>query len=585
MATYSRSLRRGLPRVAGGDPWPPSGDAPVEIAAAVADVTVGDGPVAEARVAAVPVADVPVAEASVADVPVAEAPVAAASVSAPVEAPAEVPVVAPVASAAPATASASLRRGLPRVEGGEPWPAAGSAPAPTTAPAASTPAAAPAAPAPAASVSEPTPATPAAAPAAVASAPAPVAAAPVAATSVVSGDAVTLRRGLPRVEGGDGWPPAGSVAHPTVSVPAETVVTVDASTDQVVEVASIDPASGQSEVVIPAARVDVSQPLPFKQTVFPGAYADVPVEVVERRRYGKFTAWQWVGVLALSGAALLGAAAMAVITVRFLMSLDVLKDFTQTYPGEYHLPEGTQEGFPAWVQWQHYFNAFFMLLIIRTGLSVRNDRRPSAFWTPRWSKDGKGKISLTLWLHQALDLLWVINGIVFIVLLFVTGHWARIVPTSWEVFPNALSAALQYVSLDWPVEDGWVNYNSLQQLMYFTVVFIAAPLAIITGLRMSDLWPKKAAALNKAYPVEVARAIHFPTMLFFVFFIIVHVFLVLATGALRNLNHMFGGNRGESWIGFWILFAGLCVMAAAWFAMRPLVVAPIAKLFGKVSAR
>ena len=73
----------------------------------------------------------------------------------------------------------------------------------------------------------------------------------------------------------------------------------------------------------------------------------------------------------------------------------------------------------------------------------------------------------------------------FFVLLFVTGQWMRIVPTSWDVFPNALSAALQYVSLDWPTENGWVNYNSLQLLAYFVTVFIAAPLAIVTGMRMS----------------------------------------------------------------------------------------------------
>ena len=65
-------------------------------------------------------------------------------------------------------------------------------------------------------------------------------------------------------------------------------------------------------------------------------------------------------------------------------------------------------------------------------------------------------------------------------------------PTSWDVFPNAVSAALQYVSLDWPTENGWVNYNGLQQLAYFATVFIAAPLAIVTGVRMSGIWPKKA---------------------------------------------------------------------------------------------
>jgi len=130
-----------------------------------------------------------------------------------------------------------------------------------------------------------------------------------------------------------------------------------------------------------------------------------------------------------------------------------------------------------------------------------------------------------------------------------------------------------------------VNYNSLQQLMYFVVVFIAAPLAALTGVRMSGIWPKNAKRLTAIYPVEWARAVHYPVMLFFVFFIIVHVFLVLATGALRNLNHMYGASDELNWIGFGIFVASLVVMAAAWIAARPVVIAPIASLFGKVIRR
>ncbi|WP_248761095.1 cytochrome b/b6 domain-containing protein [Pseudarthrobacter sp. SSS035] len=297
--------------------------------------------------------------------------------------------------------------------------------------------------------------------------------------------------------------------------------------------------------------------------------------------------WSWksnTGILT-GGAAALVLAAMIVLLVRWLMTLEFLQSFLVAFPGEYHLPAGTQSGFPAWVQWQHFFNMFFIVLIIRTGLQVRTEKRPAAFWTPKWSKGGKGKISLALWLHQSLDVLWLVNGAVFVVLLIATGHWARIVPTSWEVFPNALSAVIQYISLDWPTENGWVNYNSLQQLAYFTTVFIAAPLAAITGVRMSGLWPKKTTTLNKAYPIELARAVHFPVMLYFVIFIIFHVALVLATGALRNLNHMYGGTDAVNWTGFWIFAGSLVLVVAAWFAARPLILAPIAKLSGKVSSR
>ncbi|GAA1700991.1 hypothetical protein GCM10009808_18440 [Microbacterium sediminicola] len=331
-------------------------------------------------------------------------------------------------------------------------------------------------------------------------------------------------------------------------------------------------------------QTDLTTPLPFTQTVFPGKYAFVhAAPAPEPARIGPFTKGQWAGAVIVGGLGLLFAAGMAVLLVRWLLSLSGMQDFLQAFPGEYHLPEGAPVGFPAWLGWQHFFNVFLMVLIIRTGLTVRTEKRPTVFWAPKAKP--KGKISLTLWFHQALDLLWIINGAVFIVLLFVTGQWMRIVPTSWEVFPNALSAALQYISLDWPTENGWVNYNSLQQLAYFTTVFVAAPLAIVTGFRMSKLWPAKAKGLSKAYPVELARAVHFPVMLYFVVFIAVHVILVFATGALRNLNHMYAGTDVENWVGFWLFVLSLVVIAGAWVAARPLVLAPIARLFGNVSGR
>ena len=411
-------------------------------------------------------------------------------------------------------------------------------------------------------------------------------------------EGVALRRGLPRTVGGDPWPPEG-LARPASATTADAATSdavTDASAPAAPAAATTAPAAATTPATpTPAPATEVATgprpPLTVPRTVWPGAAASRhPAPKPEPKRIGPFTRGQWAGVVVVGGGGLLVAAAMAVFFVRWFLSLDFMQDFLVTYPGEYHLPEGAPVGFPAWLGWQHFFNAFFMVLIIRTGLQVRTEKRPAVFWTPRGDK--KGKTSLTIWLHQSLDLLWMVNGLVFLVLLFVSGQWMRIVPTSWEVLPNALSAALQYVSLDWPTENGWVNYNGLQQLAYFSTVFIAAPLAIITGYRMSGLWPKKNARLNKAYPIEWARAVHFPVMLYFVAFIIVHVTLVFATGALRNLNHMYaaqgsvdGVAYADNWAGFWIFIASLVVMAGGWIAARPLVVAPIARLFGTVSGR
>lgn len=136
----------------------------------------------------------------------------------------------------------------------------------------------------------------------------------------------------------------------------------------------------------------------------------------------------------------------------------------------------------------------------------------------------------------------------FYVLLFATGQWMRIVPTSWDVFPNAVSAGLQYLALDWPEEHGWVYYNAPQELSYF--------------------------------------AVHFPTMVFFLAFTAVHVILVAATGLRGNLNAMFAARDDASgWLGLILFLLAVAVTAAGWWAARPSVVTPVAQATGKVTRR
>ena len=486
------------------------------------------------------------------------------------------------ASASAVTAARAVRRGLPRVPGGELWPLASETPVVAATVVESASVVLP--------IDSAVPGPVTVAPAVEVSSGASIkpAAAVVQATNTA---ATPLRRGLPRVVGGEPWPPAASARVPTsVIVAAEDVVArpAPAPTKEAAPAADI--------VVVPVTASgpmlsNTSRPLPFTQTAFDGSGGRGPATVRPNpKRHGLFTKAQWAGVIIVGGGGLTVAAALVVLSVRWFLSLTFMQQFLVTYPGEYHLPEGAPVGIPPWLGWQHFFNVFLIVLIIRSGLQVRNEKRPSVFWSPR--SNLQRKISLNLWLHHALDTLWIVNGVIYVVLLFLTGQWMKIVPTSWEAFPNAISAALQYVSLDWPTENGWVNYNALQQFAYFATVFIAAPLAIVTGVRMSPVWPKNAKTLSRIYPVEWARAVHFPVMLYFVAFVATHVILVLATGALRNLNHMYASlgstepaAYADNWIGFWLFVASLGVIAAAWIAARPLVLAPIAGLFGKISGR
>jgi len=278
--------------------------------------------------------------------------------------------------------------------------------------------------------------------------------------------------------------------------------------------------------------------------------------------------------------------AVVVVVARLLRDVPAVAEFVETYPGVVPPPEGTPVGIPAWLGWQHFLNAFFLLLIVRTGFELRSKQRPPGFWTrdnTRWPRTAGGprRIGIFLWFHLWLDALWVLVGITYVVLLFATGQWLRIVPTDWAVVPNALSAALQYASLDWPSENSWVVYNALQQLAYFTVVFIASPIAIATGLRLSSVWPLEG-PLGRAFPEKLARALHYPTMLFFLAFTFVHVVLVFTTGALRKLNQMYAARDTEDWLGFAIFSLSVVVMAVAWLLATPALLKRVAATSGRV---
>jgi thiosulfate reductase cytochrome b subunit len=312
-----------------------------------------------------------------------------------------------------------------------------------------------------------------------------------------------------------------------------------------------------------------------------------PAPMTAAESLQRFRQSKWFRLVWLVPVAIVVLLAVVLVT-QWMRTQPWMQDFLTQFPGESHLPDGAPVGFPAWVGWQHFLNAFLILLIIKSGWQVRTNQRPVAYWTrnnsgPIRTKTGPKKISLDLWFHLGIDVLWVLNGLIFFVMIFITGQWMRLVPVSWDVIPNAVSAALQYASLDWPLENGWVNYNALQLLAYFVTVFVAAPLAVITGLRMSPAWSAKWTRVNAVYKVEYARAVHFPVMLYFVLFIIAHVTLVLTTGALRNLNHMYAAQDDGGWLGFWLFSASLVLMIAAWVAARPMLLRPLASLTGKIT--
>jgi len=267
---------------------------------------------------------------------------------------------------------------------------------------------------------------------------------------------------------------------------------------------------------------------------------------------------------------------MAVLFARALHEIPLTASFFVTYPGDTTPWAGTPVGFPAWLSWTHFLNGFFLFFIVRSGLLIRAKHRPPAFVTRR--ADGARRHGIHTWWHLVVDTLWALNGIVYLVLLIASGQWKRLVPASWDILPNALSAGLQYLSLDWPAHNGWTHYNALQLLLYGFTVFVAGPVAVIAGLRLSPIWPTRFARPEGLLGDRFARTLHWLTAVYFIAFTVVHVALVALTGVLANLNHMYAARDDDTWIGAGVFALSIVVTVVAAVLLRPPAQARIAEL-------
>jgi thiosulfate reductase cytochrome b subunit len=320
--------------------------------------------------------------------------------------------------------------------------------------------------------------------------------------------------------------------------------------------------------------------------------------VVPHIRLGK----RWFNVLWLLPLAFLFLL-ISVAVVQELRQIPAMQAFLARYPGHTVSPV-EWHGFPLWLRCNHFFNLFLMFLIIRAGIQILADH-PRLYWnvhcTPgtEWfrfqhpvptgriwtAKDDsvtlpgwlgipglRHSIGLARWWHFSCDFLWLINGVVFYLMLFVSGQWAKLVPRTWAVFPNSLSVAIQYLSIQLPPNDSWVRFNSLQQLAYFTTVFIAAPLAILTGLMQGPAIANRLGWFGRVLHRQAARSVHFLVMSYFVFFVLVHVTMVFITGLRGNLNKMFAGVNDNGTAGFAIFIPAIAIVVIAWAVATPLTI-------------
>ena len=265
-------------------------------------------------------------------------------------------------------------------------------------------------------------------------------------------------------------------------------------------------------------------------------------------------------------------------------------------------------GFPLWLRLAHYVNLLFVGLLIRSGIEILA-AHPRLYWndgcTPRteWLKftkrvvptdpgviytarddeiaispllalPGNKNLGLGRHWHGVSNLCWMLNGTIYVVLLFTTGEWARLIPTSWSIVPGAWHSLATYLSFQIPPLSEFRPYDPLQQLTYAFVVFVLGPFMLLTGVAMSPAIAASAPWYLRLFGGrQVARSLHFLGMATFAVFTVLHVALVLVVHFRENIgNIVLGAPDGNFPLAVGIAAVALLLVLAvyvwtAWYSL------------------
>ncbi|HAF09468.1 MAG TPA: oxidoreductase [Chloroflexi bacterium] len=249
--------------------------------------------------------------------------------------------------------------------------------------------------------------------------------------------------------------------------------------------------------------------------------------------------------------------------------------------------------FPLWLRATHFLNLLFLTFLARSGIEIlasfprfyRDDhcvpgsellkltRRkvsPSDYTTaleeeleaPGWlALPGGAQLGAGRHWHLFVLLFWILTGLTYVVLLFVTDEWQRLVPTSWSIVPTAISNALSYLHGQLPPALSDRPYNALQQITYFAVVFLLAPFQIATGAAMSSAVMARFPWYPSAFGGrQRARFLHFLGLLAFAAFVAAHTAMVVVHGLALEWSKIVIGEDANRNLALVVGVSGLVVV-------------------------
>jgi thiosulfate reductase cytochrome b subunit len=149
-------------------------------------------------------------------------------------------------------------------------------------------------------------------------------------------------------------------------------------------------------------------------------------------------------------------------------------------------------------------------------------------------------------LHFLAAWVAVITGLVYLAAGVRTGHFGQhVLPRPADVAPGPLLADIgRHLRLQVARATGGPDYGLLQRCAYSVVIFIALPLAVVTGLAMSPRVTAAIPVLGSLFGgFQSARTIHFAAFVLLVLFALAHVVMVATTGFGRHMRGMTTGDR------------------------------------------
>jgi thiosulfate reductase cytochrome b subunit len=149
-------------------------------------------------------------------------------------------------------------------------------------------------------------------------------------------------------------------------------------------------------------------------------------------------------------------------------------------------------------------------------------------------------------LHFLAAWVAVLTGLVYLIAGVMSGHFRRhVLPPPAHVGPRHIWADItRHLRLQVPRATGGPDYGLLQRLAYSSVVFVALPLAVVTGLAMSPRVTAAVPALGSLFGgFQSARTIHFVAFVVLALFALGHVVMVATTGFTRHMRGMTIGER------------------------------------------